>query len=67
MSISKLIQEYRCPEASYYPVGSLMLIGKADDSWYYRVLERKNANVLIVRYVRAERGNKSRHFVLIRS
>lgn len=66
MSLRDLVQEYRCPEAHYYPIGELMLIGKGS-SWYFRVVGRKSANVLLIKFIKTESGNRERNNVAKRA
>lgn len=53
--LTKIVQEFRCPEAMYWKIGDLILTGKGNFAWYFKVLGKKSACVSLVRYVRKEK------------
>ena len=55
-------QPYTCPEAMYWRVGDLILIGKGENSHYFRCVKRLSPVTVVIRYLRrgARRGDGCR-------
>lgn len=51
-SLTKQVQQMRCPEAMYWKTGDLVMVGKGDHAWYFRVVGRQTPTVALVKYVR---------------
>jgi|WetSurMetagenome_2_1015567.scaffolds.fasta_scaffold81638_4 hypothetical protein len=60
MSLNKIIQEFICPEALYWKEGDLILSGKGDHAWYFRVVGKRSPVIALIRYVRRAKDMRSK-------